>query len=88
MLRLLTAFGIGALSMYFFDPVSGRRRRALLRDQLVHAQHQVADYAEGTAKDLRNRAYGLVAEARGMIERRVGQRRQAAPVDVDLSQQE
>lgn len=83
---LLGAFGIGALLMYFFDPVSGNRRRALLRDQLVHARHEVGDFAEGTAKDLRNRAQGVVAEAKGMMERRLGQRRRATSVDIDLSQ--
>jgi hypothetical protein len=81
--RMLGAFGIGALAMYFFDPVSGNRRRALLRDKLVHAQKEIGDYAEGTAKDLRNRAYGLAAEARGFVERRVKPRRE---VDIDLSQ--
>jgi hypothetical protein len=83
--RVLGALGIGALAMYFFDPASGRRRRALLREQLAHAQREIGDYAEGTAKDLRNRAQGLAAEARGMVERRLGQRRQAGPVDIDLS---
>jgi hypothetical protein len=87
MLRVLGAFGIGALVMYFFDPVLGNRRRALLRDQLTHARHEIGDYAEGTSKDLRNRAYGLVAEARGLVERRLGQRRKATSVDIDLSQE-
>jgi len=32
--RVLGAFAIGALAVYFFDPVSGKRRRALLRDRL------------------------------------------------------
>jgi hypothetical protein len=82
----MAAFGVGAALAYFFDPVSGRRRRALLRDQLVHARHEVGDYAEDKAKDLRNRAYGLVAEARGMVERRLGERRSSAPVDIDLSE--
>ena len=86
MLRVLGALGIGALAMYFYDPVSGKRRRALLRDQLVHARHEIGDYAEGTTKDLRNRAFGLVAEARGLVERRLGQRRPASSVDIDLSQ--
>jgi len=78
--------------MYFFDPVSGRRRRALLRDQMVHAQKEITTYAEGTAKDLRNRAYGIAAEARGIVERRLGQRREAAhgsqgsQVDYELKQ--
>ena len=73
--RVLGAFAIGALAVYFFDPVSGKRRRALARD-----------HAEGTAKDLRNRAYGVAAEARGIVKRRLGQRRQASAVDIDLSQ--
>lgn len=67
--RAVAVLGIGALAMYFFDPVSGRRRRALLRDQLVHAQKEVGEYAEGTARDLRNRARGFAAEARKTLER-------------------
>jgi hypothetical protein len=86
MVRVIGAFGLGALVMYFFDPVSGKRRRALARDQLVHARHEIGDYAEGTTKDLRNRAYGLVAEARSLVERRLGERRSASSVDIDLSQ--
>jgi hypothetical protein len=85
--RVLGAFAVGALAVYFFDPISGRRRRALLRDQRVHARHEIGDYAKGTAKDLRNRAQGFVAEARGMVERRLGQRRQASShVDIDPTQ--
>lgn len=63
MIFRLTALGIGALAMYYFDPVSGKRRRALLRDKL-------------TAKHARNRAYGVVAEARSAIERRRAQRQE------------
>lgn len=80
----LAAFAAGAALMYFLDPVSGRRRRALARDQMVHAQHDIAERAQGAVKDLRNRAYGLVAETRGAIERR----KPAAPgsqVDIELS---
>ena len=80
----LAAFAAGAALMYFLDPVSGRRRRALARDQMVHAQHEIAECTQGAVKDLRNRAYGLVAEARGMVERR----KPAAPgsqVDIELS---
>ena len=85
-IRVLGAFGIGALAMYFYDPVSGRRRRAQLRDQMVHAQKEITDYAEGTAKDLRNRAQGLAAEARGMVERARGERsKSASQVDIELN---
>jgi hypothetical protein len=87
-IRVLGAFGIGALAMYFYDPVSGRRRRALLRDQMTHAQKEITDYAEGTAKDLRNRAQGLAAEARGMVERQLPRRErsqgaQTSQVDIE-----
>lgn len=93
-MRVLGALGAGALAMYFFDPISGKRRRALLRDQVDHYQKEVTQYAEGTAKDLRNRAQGLYAEARGMMERRMGQRRQdgqgaqgaqGSQVDIELN---
>jgi len=85
--RVLGAFAIGALATYFFDPVSGRKRRAQLRDKAVHAGHEIGHYAEGTAKDLRNRAQGFVAEARGMVERRLSPRRQpGSQVDIDPTQ--
>jgi hyperosmotically inducible periplasmic protein len=70
MIRVLGVLGIGALCMYFRDPVSGRRRRALLREQLVHAKHEIDDYAEGKSKDLRNRAEGVIADTRNMMEQR------------------
>ena len=69
MIRLLGILGVGALCMYFFDPVSGRQRRALLRDQLVHAKHEIDDYAEGKSKDLRHRARDVIAETRSTIQR-------------------
>jgi osmotically-inducible protein OsmY len=34
MLRLLRYIGLGALIAYFFDPQSGKRRRALARDRI------------------------------------------------------
>ena len=88
MLRLLGALGIGAAAMYFFDPENGRRRRALARDKFTHYQKEVTTYAEGTAQDLRNRAQGIAAQARGMVERRLSQRRPASAVDIDLSKQQ
>jgi hypothetical protein len=84
-LNRLTALAAGAALMYFFDPVSGRRRRALLRDQLVHYRHEFGDYADATYKDLRNRAQGVVAETKGAVQRKLGERGGTSPVDVDLS---
>jgi hypothetical protein len=62
-MRTLVTFGLGALTMYLLDPEQGRRRRALLRDQLTHARRVVREQASGTARDLTNRAQGVAAEA-------------------------
>jgi len=60
---------IGGLTMGFvlarlLDPVRGRRRRALVRDQAVRASHAVGDAVSVTARDLRHRTQGVVASAR------------------------
>lgn len=64
---LVLGLAIGAGLMYLLDPDRGTRRRALLRDQLVHAGHQmegIGDAAAERAADLRNRARGTLHEAR------------------------
>lgn len=58
---------VGALAMFMFDPVSGQRRRALARDKALHYQKELVDTVETTARDVRNRAQGMVAEARGAV---------------------
>ena len=63
-LVLLGGVALGAGLMYLLDPDGGRRRRALVRDQAVHLGHETQDMVEGKAKDLSNRAQGVVAEAR------------------------
>ena len=69
---LLTAaaagFVLGALTAFIFDPQQGRRRRALVRDKMVHYGNEVSDYVSGTAKDLSNRAQGVAAETRGVVQ--------------------
>jgi hypothetical protein len=67
-MRALIAFGVGAAAMYLLDPEQGRRRRALLRDQLFHAKRVISERASGKARDLSNRAHGLAAEARRIPE--------------------
>lgn len=64
-MRTVFWLGLGAAAMYLLDPQQGRRRRALIRDQLTHARRVVRERASGTARDLGNRARGLAAEARG-----------------------
>lgn len=61
------ASGLGGLSlgaglMYLLDPDRGNRRRALIRDQAAHLTHQAGDAMGARAKDVGNRARGVVAE--------------------------
>jgi hypothetical protein len=65
---LLVGLGVGATLMYFFDPNRGARRRALVRDQLVHAGHLMRDAAGATSRDIANRASGVAARVRGARE--------------------
>jgi uncharacterized membrane protein len=48
--------------MYLSDPRTGRRRRAVLRDQVAKASHNVRGAAGEAARDMRNRLHGLSAE--------------------------
>jgi hypothetical protein len=54
--------------MYLLDPERGRTRRKLLGDKLVAWTNDLTDAAGATARDLRNRAKGVVAEARGAVQ--------------------
>jgi hypothetical protein len=51
-MRTLVVFGLGALTMYLLDPVQGRRRRALMRDQYTHAKRIVRKRTASTALEL------------------------------------
>jgi uncharacterized membrane protein len=59
----------GAGLMYLMDPDRGARRRALVRDQAARARHRLAEGAEATGRDLRNRAVGTAAELRSRLRR-------------------
>jgi|SRR5690348_3527115 BON domain len=67
--RILFGAALGAGIMYLLDPDGGRRRRALLRDQLVSAGHKTSDAVGATSRDVANRARGVVAEFRGRLRR-------------------
>ena len=64
---LLVGVGIGGLLMYMLDPERGRTRRKLVGDKLVKWTNDLSDAAGSKARDLRNRAQGVVAEARGAL---------------------
>jgi len=55
---LVLGAGLGVGGMYLFDPVNGHRRRALVRDQRVHAGRLVRRFAEQAWCDLRLRVGG------------------------------
>jgi nucleoside-diphosphate-sugar epimerase/osmotically-inducible protein OsmY len=66
---LIGGIGVGGALMYLLDPDRGRRRRAYLRDQAVHAAHVVGDSvapgASSIARDLGKRARNLSNHVRG-----------------------
>jgi hypothetical protein len=66
-MRTLLTFGLGALTMYLLDPEQGRRRRALLRDQVTHLKTLARERTAGATRDLSNRAYGAAMEARRAV---------------------
>jgi uncharacterized membrane protein len=59
--------GAGAAAMYLLDPDRGRRRRKLINDQLVRVWSRSDDVIGKTARDLRNRARGLLIEAQARL---------------------
>ncbi|HSF56670.1 MAG TPA: BON domain-containing protein [Candidatus Binatia bacterium] len=64
---VLRAAALGVLTMYLLDPVMGRRRRALARGQLLKLGKTTKETAGVTARDLKNRALGTVAEGRAAL---------------------
>jgi len=64
---LLAAAGAGAALAYLLDPQQGRQRRAMVRDKLNSQIKTVQERAPKIAKDLQNRAHGVVAETRRFL---------------------
>jgi len=63
-LNVAAAFAAGALAMYFFDTRMGARRRARVRDKVVAASHDAADFLENKGKRAADRVKGVVATGR------------------------
>ena len=61
---VLKATVVGAVAMYIYDPVLGRRRRALARDKVVRLRKAIREAARTTIRDLKNRIWGTLAEGR------------------------
>lgn len=69
LLQWLTGVGVGAGLTFFLDPVQGKRRRALVRDQAARATAKTRQAANVTVRDARNRLRGLAAEVRSSMSR-------------------
>ncbi len=66
-ITLGAGIGLGTGIMYLLDPDRGKRRRALVRDQLKHAMRKTGDGLGATARDVSNRARGLAAQVQSKI---------------------
>jgi uncharacterized membrane protein len=63
-LMLLAGLGFGVGLMSLLDPISGGRRRALVRDKVSRTVNKTGDALGATARDVRHRTRGLLAETR------------------------
>ena len=59
---IIGSIGAGALLMYLFDPDKGRGRRARFSDQLTSKVNRIGRAGKSKARDLRNRAHGVMHE--------------------------
>lgn len=66
--RIAAALAAGAALMYYLDPQSGRRRRALVRERGLAAGHDTGRMLAGKSRLAGDRARGALARARSALE--------------------
>jgi osmotically-inducible protein OsmY len=66
-LTFAAGVGLGTGMMYLLDPDRGKRRRAFLLNKCASSARRTGEIFEGTARDLRNRTQGIVAELRSQF---------------------
>ena len=66
-LAILGAVGVGAAIMYFLDPDSGRRRRALVKDQFTHYKTVGVHKTEELVHQAANQTRGAIARVQGRL---------------------
>ncbi|HLY17306.1 MAG TPA: hypothetical protein VKR61_08770 [Bryobacteraceae bacterium] len=69
---LITGVGIGSGLMYLFDPVLGRRRRALVRGkakQVKRSSLRIAKSVDKSARQLAGRTQGMLRQVQTLSAR-------------------
>jgi len=70
-IALAAGMGLGLMTMYYADPLHGRRRRALMRDRLAHMRHvvmrDVPRTVERRGRFMRGVARGITHEAADLV---------------------
>ncbi len=61
---------LGAGLMFLLDPQTGRRRRHLVRDKVVHGGHELSDTAGEVSTRISNKLKGIAAETRSRFSAR------------------
>jgi BON domain len=64
--------GAGAALMFFLDPDEGNKRRAFVRDKVLHIARQNGGSIGKAARDLGNRTRGMVSEAKSRMAEQSG----------------
>ena len=80
-LAIVGAMGIGAVLMYLLDPDSGRRRRALVKDQFTHYKTVGVQKTEQLVHTAANQTRGAIARAQN----RLATGREETTIDANLS---
>jgi osmotically-inducible protein OsmY len=64
---ILSGLFVGSLIGYYFDSISGRKRRAHFRDRLEKSKNEALWYSKSRSRDLANRFKGVVYESSKMF---------------------
>lgn len=65
--RIAAAFAAGAAVMYYLDPLTGRRRRALVRDRGLAVSHDAGRFVRAKSHRAADQARGMLARARSAL---------------------